>query len=122
MSTIIVTETMVLPTGMAPSHHSAHHFALFVRWEDDLRSVANDQLGVVPQPEQGGDGSQRGWVVTTQFREERLSVKGRKWGWPPRRNLRHYWWPDRESALVAALVEVDLVKVNGRTFSEWETR
>jgi hypothetical protein len=98
VSTIIVTETMVLPTGMAPSHHSAHHFALFVRW------------------------SQRGWVVTTQFREERLSVKGRKWGWPPRRNLRHYWWPDRESALVAALVEVDLVKVNGRTFSEWETR
>lgn len=97
---VIVTETMVTPTGMDPLEdtHNANMFGVFVRWQGNL-----------------------GWVVTRNFKDERLSVKGRKWtGWVSKRNRRFYYFPDYETALQAAKEAVDDVKVNGGTWAQWQ--
>lgn len=94
---VIVTETLVLPSGMPADHLARHHFALFVRWD-----------------------SGRGWLVTTLFRDEMLSVKGRKWcGYVTARQRRHYRFESYGAALSAAIAAVDSRQVDGRTWEQW---
>lgn len=97
---VIVTETMVTPTGMNPltDPTEANSFGVFVRWQGE-----------------------RGWTVTRNFKDERLSVKGRKWAaWVDKRNRRFYYFPDYETALQAAKEAVDEVTVNGGTWAQWQ--
>lgn len=97
---VTVTETMVTPTGMDPveDQSNAHIFGVFVRWQGEL-----------------------GWIVTRNFKDERLSVKGRKWsGWVEKRNRRFYYFPDYDTALQAAIDAVDDVTVNGGTWAQWQ--
>lgn len=94
--TVIHTEVMVLPTGMPVEDVNARHFAVYVRrrWG--------------------------GWVVSTLFRDECLSVKGRRWcAYVTPRQRRFYVFPTLPAALDAAVAVVDSRKVNGRTWAEW---
>lgn len=101
MSSIILTETMILPTGAEDRDFEGYRdFALYVRWQRSL-----------------------GWTVTTNSREERLSVKGRKWqSYVERRNRRFYYFPSYEEALAAAREEVDRYTVYGRTWAQWDAQ
>lgn len=99
MTTSIITETMILPTGATADDgfHTYRDFVLYVRWQSTL-----------------------GWIVTTMFREERLSVKGRKWQtYVEKRNRRFYYFPTYEAAVEAAKEEVDKRTVAGKTWAEW---
>jgi len=92
----IITETMVLPTGCTTEYPNWYLYALFVRWQDTL-----------------------GWTVTTNFIDNRLSVKGRKWTtFVEKRNRRFYYFPTYEEALAAAREEVDNLRVMGKTYKE----
>lgn len=95
----IITEYMILPTGCDPATapYAYHGFAVYVRWNGEL-----------------------GWTVTGMTREERLSVKGRKWAqFVPARNRRHYYFRTFEAARQAALEAVDQRTVHGRTWAEF---
>lgn len=99
MTTAIATETMILPTGASveDDFDTYRDYVLYVRWQGKL-----------------------GWTVTTLFRDERLSVKGRKWQtYVEKRNKRFYYFPTYEMALEAAQEEVDKRTDYGMTWAEW---
>lgn len=101
MSRNVAREAIVFPTAVDPSDPDAWNqsrsFCIYVRFQPS-----------------------RGYVVE-RMRDERLSVKGRKWcSHVERRNRRFYYFPTYKAALEAALKAVDDVKVNGKTWQEWE--
>lgn len=97
---IIITETMILPTGCTTEDSNWNLFAVFVRWQDTL-----------------------GWTVTKSFQDNRLSVKGRKWtNFVEKRNRRFYYFPTYEEAVAAAKGEVDNMRVMGKTFAELQEK
>ena len=93
---IVLTETVVLPTGCTIHDPEWYSFAVFVRW-----------VGI-------------GWAVTTIMRHERLSRAGNWSYYVPKFKRHQYKWDTREEALEWALKVVDAKKVNGRTFEQWE--
>lgn len=95
----IVTETFVLPTGMAADDKERHIFALRVEWQ-----------GVT---DQFPDGS---WRVTDGYCD--LS-RAENWSMPRRFQRHQYRWATREEALAMARKHVDQQTVNGRTWAEW---
>ena len=93
---VIVTETMILPTGCTTEDPNWDLFAAYVRWQNT-----------------------RGWIVTTHFRDTRLSAKGRKWtSFVEKRNRRFYYFPTYEEALEAAMGAVNELRVSGKTYKE----
>lgn len=101
MTTPIINEAIVFPTGVDPndldSFNLGYSFAINVRWQGNL-----------------------GYVVE-RTRDERLSVKGRKWCYHvEKRNRRFYYFPTFEEALQAAKEAADDVLVNGKTWKEWQ--
>jgi hypothetical protein len=97
----LVTEVMVLPTGMALEDLEQGPFALLVQW----RGVPEDE-----------DRARGGYRVTDGFRE--LSRAG-KWDHPQRFQQWQYRWVTQAEALEAARAAVDHLKINGRTWAEW---
>lgn len=98
MSTIIHTQTIVLPDGLDPAQepYDYAHYALFVRWQNA-----------------------KGWTVTTNFNESRLSVKGRKWAdYVEKRNRRFYYFDSYEEALAAAKEAVNQHTLMGLTWAQ----
>lgn len=98
MSTVILSQTMVLPEGLDPAQETLNysHYALFVRWHNT-----------------------KGWTVSTQFPEERLSAKGRKWcHYVEKRNRRFYYFDSYDEALAAARAEVNNRTVMGMTWAQ----
>ena len=94
--TVIPIETAILPSGCTADEYYWDMWAIYVRWQGT-----------------------RGWTVTTRFKDERLSAKGRKWtSYVHRRNRRFYYFPTHEEALSAALDAVDKQKFMGRTWAE----
>lgn len=94
--TVIPIETAILPSGCTTSDELWDMWAVYVRWQGSL-----------------------GWTVTTRFKDERLSVKGRKWtGYVHRRNRHLYYFPTRKEALAAAIETVDKQTLMGRTWHE----
>lgn len=103
MTTEITTEVTLLPEGMEPGDVNAHTFAVVVRWRG-----ARSETG------------RGGYAVTHGNRH--LSHKG-KWRYNPEPFLqRHYRWADLDSALTTARAIVNDIRVNGRTWAEWEAR
>lgn len=97
----LTTEVMVLPEGMELDHDELHRFAVRVQW----RGVR-------------GETGRGGYRVTDGFDE--LSRAG-KWGNPQRFQQHQYRWDTLEEALEMARKHVDELKVNRRTWSEWQT-
>src|SRR5690606_4115280 len=98
MSTVIVSQTIILPDDMPATEvrHSWYLWAVYVRWQNPL-----------------------GWTVTTMDPEERLSVKGREWvNYAPERNRRFYYFSTYEEAVEVALEEVNNRTVMGQTWTE----
>jgi hypothetical protein len=89
-------ETVVLPTGCTTDEFYWDMWGVYVRWQGSL-----------------------GWTVTTRFKDERLSAKGRKWtSYVHKRNRRFYYFPTHEEALSAAMAVVDDQTFMGRTWAE----
>lgn len=98
MSTTLAIQTMVLPDGLDPAKepYNYSHYALYVRWQN-----------------------LNGWTVTTNFPEERLSVKGRKWSnYVEKRNRRFYYFDSYEAALAAAQEAVNQHTLMGLTWAQ----
>lgn len=101
MTTPVINEAIVFPTGVDPNNADAYYelgnFMIYVRWQ-----------------------GHHGYVVE-RTRDERLSVKGRKWCYHvEKRNRRFYYFPTFGEALQAAKEVVDDVLVNGKTWKEWQ--
>jgi len=96
----LVTEVMVLPEGMELDNDELHHFALRVEW----RGVR-------------GENGSGGYRVSDGFGD--LSRAG-KWGHPQRFQQHQYRWDTLEEALEMARKHVEGLKVNGRTWAEWQ--
>lgn len=101
MNTPAIQEAIVFPTGVDPNsddtYYEVRNFMIYVRWQGRL-----------------------GYVVE-RTRDERLSVKGRKWCYyVEKRNRRFYYFPTFEEALQAAKEAVDDVLVSGKTWKEWQ--
>ena len=97
----LVTEVLVVPDGLDLDDPNLHHFALTVRWRG-----ARGETG------RGGYAVQHG--------NRHLSRAG-NWRFNPEPRLqRHYRWADLDEALAVARDTVDTVKVNGRTWAEWQ--
>ena len=96
MQMVVPLETAILPTGCTTGEFYWDMWAVYVRWQGSL-----------------------GWTVTTRFKDERLSVKGRKWtSYVHKRNRRFYYFPTHEEALSAALAVVDERTFMSRTWAE----
>ena len=101
----ITTETMVLPTGCPADDVNVHAHAVWVRW--------NGVRGEGPR-------ARGGWSV-----EHLGSVLSRagKWAWRPSNYQRwQYRFDTRDEALRLARLHVDGLRVNGRTYTEWQAR
>ena len=98
--TELTTEVMVLPEGMELNNDEIRRFALRVEW----RGVR-------------GETGRGGYRVTDGFDE--LSRAG-KWGSPERYQQHQYRWATLEEALEMARKHVEEVKVNGKTWTEWQ--
>lgn len=97
----IVTEIMVLPDGMEPDNFEAHSFAVMVRWRGARTETGRGGYAII----HGG---------------RHLSHKG-VWRFNPEPFVqRHFRWEWLGSALVTARAVVNDVKVNGRTWAEWQ--
>lgn len=101
MSAEIITEVMLLPDGMEADHINATTFAVFVRWRG------------APTPTGRG-----GYAIMSG--SQHLSHGG-KWRFSPQPFVqRHFRWRDLDSALVVARSFANSIKVNGRTWAEWQ--
>ena len=96
----LVTEVLVLPTGMPLDDADRHSFGVSVNWRG-------------PRSDTG----RGGYAVTDRFQQ--LSRAG-NWGHPQPFQQHQYRWETLEEALEAARAVVDSVSINGRTWAAWE--
>ena len=96
----IITETVVLPTGMPLDDDELSIFALRVEW----RGI-NDQFPA------------GAWRVTNGRKD--LS-RAENWGRPQPFQQHQYRWATREEALAMAHKHVDQQTVSGRTWADWQ--
>ncbi|MDI3330676.1 MAG: hypothetical protein QJR09_08070 [Micrococcus sp.] len=96
----LITEYMILPTGMDPGDVNATMFAVHVKY----RGQFNGRSG-------GG--------YSVNHLSSELSRAG-KWGLPQRFQRWQYRWEAFWEAQDMARDVVDSLKVNGRTWAEWQ--
>lgn len=96
----IISQTMILPTGMPLGHVEQSSFALLVEYRGEYEGKA------------GG-----GWRVHDRFKD--LSRAG-NWGHPQRFQQHQYRWETRDEALEMARNHVDTHKMARWTFAEFE--
>ena len=107
---VFISEMSVLPTGAVLDDDDSG-----VYW-DNLRSfILRVQWAGIRQANGYG-----GYRVTTDGGSRVLSRAG-KWAWRPERfRTRQYRFDTLEAAVAAAEGAVDEVKVNGRTWAQWQ--
>lgn len=104
MPTVHITEVTVYPDGVDPNDYDADAFKLVIRWCGEYRGRSGGGWGVF----------QRG------SRDAMLSRKGEiSWGVERFRRWQ-YRWENYDDALAAALAASNDVKVNGRTWVQWQ--
>lgn len=97
----LVSEVLVVPDDMSLDDDELRYFALTVRWRG-------------PRSDTG-----RGGYAVMQGNRH-LSTAG-NWRYEPEPRLqRHYRWDTLEEALAVARAALPTVKVNGRTWMQWQ--
>lgn len=98
--TELVTQTLVLPTGMPINDEEMRHFALTIEWRGTRTETGRGGYGI-------------------SLRGSWLSRAG-NWGYPDKFQQRQYRWETLEEALAMAHVHVDTATLNGRTYAQYQ--
>lgn len=117
------TERATNPTTIEGRTEHTSGYTLYPHGLNDLADINAPSFEVQVKwrgEYQGRSGG--GWSVSRGSAELlRSSVKtGQKWDYPERFRRWQYRFPTFEEALSAARAVVDGVKVNGRTWAEWQ--
>lgn len=97
----IVSEYLVLPTGMTFDNDESSSFALRVQYRGEYA------------------GKQGGGYRVSRGGSKELSRNG-KWGFPEHFQRWQYRWETLDEAIAMAREAVDDVIVNGKTYAQWQ--